>query len=377
MTLKLDELRNKIDSLDRQFVQVFEQRMKVVEDVAAYKKMNNMQVLNAKREQEVIAKNIALLQDSKYAPQLQNILERLMQLSRSCQQAYITDNAEKPLPTATLDIANAKVGYQGVAGSFSHQALLEFFGGYNVQQKNYLNFEDVFEALKCGELDFAVLPVENSSTGAVSEIYDLLLKYDANIIGEHCLPIEQHLLTVEGCRMEDIQKVYSHPQGFKQSREFLITHPTWELIPYFNTAKSAEFVAECQDKTIAAIGSAQAAKLYGLNILAEKINFNNQNHTRFIILGRQTGSLPGSNKVSIIVSLPHKAGSLARMLSYFEQSNINLLKIESRPNINENWSYYFYVDFQGSLADNKVRQVVANVQADSLYFKILGNYLLK
>lgn len=374
MKQELERIYSQMDSLDKKIVKAFEERMNMTLELAEYKKQHKLPILDTEYERQVVMKNLAMLGNYEYAKELESLSEKLLLLSRNLQLDMLHVPYEYPdFADAIMDFANAKVGYQGVAGSFSQQALHGYFEGSSVHEYNYLNFEDVFIALQNGEIDYGVLPIENSSTGAISDIYDLLNKYDLTISGEYCLAIEQCLLAKPGTSLSDIKKVYSHPQGFSQSKEFLKNYD-WELIPYFNTAKSAEYVANTSDKSIAAIAGPQATKLYNLEILQQKINFNNKNHTRFLILARKKQIFATSDKVSLIISLPHKAGSLARVLNYFEEYNINLLKLESRPNQTENWSYYFYLDFNGNIRDRQVLSVLNKLRADSIYFKLLGNY---
>jgi len=265
------------------------------------------------------------------------------------------------------------VGFQGVPGSFSEQALFEYFGD-DVDRKYVKAFEDIFTELKCGRVDFGVLPMENSSTGGISEVYDLLNKNEFYIIGEVCLKVNHHLLGIKGAKIRDITEVYSHPQAFGQSSEFLKGHPDWKLIPYHNTAKSAEFVMEKDCSHMAAIGSSRAAELYSLDILKSNINTNNTNTTRFVIISKELNVDEKCNKVSVVLSTAHKAGALYSVLRYFADNSINLLKIESRPVVDKPWEYFFYIDFEGNLDDETVKMAVRSIKNNSCYFKLLGNY---
>lgn len=266
-----------------------------------------------------------------------------------------------------------KVGFQGVSGSFSEEALLLYYNG-EVDPFPVQEFEDVFLGIERGEMTYGILPVENSSTGAISHVFDLLNQHNAYIVGEVCLKVDQHLLALPEASLEDIEIVYSHPQGFEQSRVFLKQYPDWQLITYYNTAKSAELVMKSRDKTKAAIASKRAAEFYGLNILSQSINTNTTNTTRFIILGKALEVKEDFNKVSIVMATKHTAGSLYKALKHFAHNNINMLKIESRPIPDRPWEYYFYVDFEGNLGDRKVQDTINEMKKDSQYFKILGNY---
>ncbi len=376
MELDLQKIREDIDRIDRSIVAGFEERMNVVLRVAEYKKSKGIPILDAEREKQVIAKNKALLQNKDYENALESVLEKMMSVSRNLQQKMLSElqfshdfvSMERECEKSIV------VGYQGVPGSFSQQALQEQFAGCNYREEYFLNFEDVFQAVEAQQVEYGVLPIENSSTGAVNDIYDLLNKYDVCIVDELSLKIEQCLLVKPGTSLQDIRQVYSHPQGFKQSKEFLAQYPHWEQIEYFNTAKSAQYVAESTGQERAAIAGRQVASIYPLEVLQSNINFNGKNHTRFIVISKMKKIFPDSNKISLIISLPHKAGSLARLLNCFEEHNINLLKLESRPNQEENWTYYFYIDFSGNLHSPEVLAALNKVCVDSIYFKILGNY---
>ncbi len=266
-----------------------------------------------------------------------------------------------------------KVGFQGVSGSFSEEALMLYFNE-DVETIAVTEFEDIFYAIRDEKIDYGILPVENSSTGGISQVYDLLNQHDAYIVGEVCLRVEQHLLALTEASLEDIEVVYSHPQGFEQSKNFLKEYPSWQLITYYNTAKSAELVMKSQDRSKAAIASKRAAQLYGLNILQESINTNTTNTTRFIILGKKLEIKDDSNKISVVITTKHTAGSLYKALKHFAKNNINMLKIESRPIPDKPWEYFFYVDFEGNLEDDEVLHTINEIKKDCQYFKILGNY---
>lgn len=264
------------------------------------------------------------------------------------------------------------VGFQGVAGSFSEEALNNYFSN-NIITKNYEQFKDVFNEIELEEIDYGVLPIENSSTGAISTVYDLLNHYSCYIVGETYVKPIQNLLGIKGARIEDILEVYSHPQGFEQSKDFLDNY-NWKHIPYYNTAMSAKYISEENNITIGAIASKKAAKLYGLDILAQNINFNENNTTRFVIIGKSLKVDNDCNKISIVLSTKHQAGALYETLKHFAVNNINLLKIESRPVQHTPWEYYFYIDFEGNIQDTNISNAINKMKTDCPYFKLLGNY---
>jgi chorismate mutase / prephenate dehydratase len=311
------------------------------------------------------------LHDKAYAPQLQAVLEQVMAVSRDLQIQILADNIRRREQCGNP----VRAGYQGVQGSFSHQALEEYFAGVPTVEMNYVHFEDVVVAVKHHEIKYGVLPIENSSTGGITEVYDLIRRYDCHIVGEKSLKVDQNLLALPGTKLEDIRKVYSHPQGFEQSRAFFRKHPSLEFVPFFNTARSAKMVAESGDKTKAAIASKQAAKLYGLTVLAEHINYNNANTTRFIVVADEPEHRPDANKITVVIATKHEPGSLYKVLGHFYDCGLNMTNLESRPIDGRSWEYFFHIDLTGNLDDPKVRQGLQEIAEHSAYCKILGNYV--
>ena len=368
---ELEACRKEIDEIDKELVDLFERRMKVAVRVAEYKKKNNLPIFNEAREKQVIEKNIGILKEKSYADLTRKFFNNLMELSRSLQENLLFKKSKEL--NNKVDIDSVKLGFQGVRGSFSEEALIKYFGICN-NSKSYEEFEEVFEALKNEEIDYGILPIENSCTGAITRVYDLLAEYGFYIVGEECIKIDQHLMGIKGSTIENITEVYSHPQGFEQSREFLSHNHDLKLIPYHNTAISAKLISDLKDKSKAAIASKRAAEIYNLEILKEKINDKKDNHTKFIIIGRDLEVNKGCNKVTVVFSLEDKAGTLYELLRYFADNNINLIKIESRPNKHESWKYLLYVDFQGNIKDKEVKSSLELIEKNSGYFKVLGSY---
>lgn len=366
----LNQCRREIDEIDKELVALFEKRMDIANDVAEYKKVNNIAILNIKREEEVIEKNVGNLKNEKYTNIARKFFNNIMELSRSLQGKLILEDDNITL--RNID-KTKKLGFQGVKGSFSEEALLKYFGE-NTDATAYEEFEDVFESLKNENIDYGILPIENSCTGAITQVYDLLSKYGFYIVAEECIKINQHLIGVEGTTIESIKEIYSHSQGFEQSDEFLKNHHEWKLIPYHNTATSAKMVHDLNDKSKAAIASERAAKIYGLNIIKKAINNNKNNHTKFIIIGRDLTVNESCNKTSVVFSLEDEAGTLYSLLRYFAENNINMIKIESRPNKHTSWKYLLYVDFEGNLDNEEVQNAIKLIKENSGFFKLLGNY---
>lgn len=371
----LEDYRKQIDDIDKEVISLFEKRMDVVLNVAKYKKDNNVNVLQNSREDEVIKNAVSNLNNPSYSNEAVKLIEAMMQISRGFQNKKI--NSVPNLEDLTLKkekiYENAKLGFPGVTGSFTEEALLKFFGK-DSNKTSYAEFEDVFKALEMDEIDYGVLPIENSSTGAISVVLDLLKKYGFYIVGEECIKIEQHLLGVKGTKIDEIKEIYSHPQGIEQSSEFLKQNSDWKLIPFHNTSTSAKLVSDLGDKSKAAISGRRAADIYGLEIIKEAINNEDDNNTRFAVISKNFIVNENADKVSVVFSLENKVGTLYRLLRYFAENNINMIKIESRPMKNTPWKYLLYVDFEGSIKSLETGNALKLIEDNSEYFRLLGAY---
>lgn len=288
-----------------------------------------------------------------------------------CQNKELLMTIEEALDNKGID--NPRVGYQGVLGSFSEEAAHNYFSQCE-EMTRYDEFEEVFEAINKGEIDYGVLPIENSYTGEVLDVYDLVNKYNLYIIGEEIIKVRHNLVGIPGARLEHIKEVYSHPQAFGQSKVFLKEHKYMTAIPYANTAMASKFISELADKTKAAISSERAAALYGLDILAADINTNDNNSTRFIVLAKNMKVSAECDKVSIVFTTQHTSGALYQVLSHFAYNGVNLLKIQSRPIKDKSWHYFFFVDLEGNLEDANMLIALGKINAESKCFRILGNY---
>ena len=378
--MDISDYRKEIDMIDNELVKLFERRLEVVTKVGEYKKENNLPILNESREVEVINKNVSKLTNMEYEPFAKQFFEDLMRTSRNFQHELIDSkkNSENILVSGKKQkklVANKeeRIGYFGVEGSFTEEAMFNYFGE-ECTHNSYEEFEELFIAITEGKIKYGVVPIENSSTGAITDVYDLLNKYGLYICGEQCLRIRQHLIGVKGTTVETIKEIYSHPQGFKQSSEFLKDYSEWIKIPYLNTSRSVKLVKESNELSKAAIGSKRAANIYGLEILKENINNESENHTRFLIIGKYLEHNNESNKISVVFSLEDEAGTLYELLRSFANNNINLMKIESRPIKGHPWKYLLYVDFQGNISKIEVKDTLAMIENKARYFKLLGNY---
>lgn len=368
----LKALRTLINEIDEGLVDLFIKRMEVVHKVAKYKIENSMEVLDRGREEQIINKHLSNIADTNAKAELHEFLDDLLSISRKAQQKLIRKNMS--LNNIKIEAPSEKVGYQGVPASFSHQATIEYFGE-KPETTHYTNFKEVFEAIQNNEIKYGVLPIENSSTGGISEVCDLLGEYGCYIVGEKCIKVEQNLLGIKGGNISDIREVYSHTQGFLQCKSYFDNHTDWRLIPYYNTAKSAEYVSMENSKSKACVASKKAAELYNLNVLKENINSNRNNYTRFIIIGKDRNLSKDCDKISLAIILPHKSGALYKILKNFTENNLDMVKIESRPIRDKSWEYSFYIDFRGNIMDESVNIVLNHIKEESLDYKFLGNYI--
>ena len=282
------------------------------------------------------------------------------------------DQCRRAMEAARCPVSQPRVVYQGVAGAYSEMAALTFFGK-EARCQGLARFEDVFEAVHRGEADYAVLPIENSSTGAIRQVYELLTQYQHYIVGEDTVRVEHCLMAPRGASLDTITQIYSHEQGLFQSDRFLSRHPEWEQIPFGDTAGSAQYVAQTGDITKAAIGSARAAELYGLDILYRGTN-NSGNTTRFVVTSPVMELRPGADKIAVLLSVPHQVGSLQRILTVFLLHGLNLMKIESRPMPDKRWEYLFFMEFSGSLTGPGMEEALEELSRSTSYLRVLGNF---
>lgn len=374
--MDLLELRDKIDVIDKQMVELYEQRMDICKQVAQYKIETGKKVFDRVREEEKIRKVKSYTNDEFYSRAVEELFEQIMSVSRKLQYQLLAEHGSiGRLPFMGVDSLHEekiRVVFQGAEGAYSQAAMMQYFGN-EIDSFHVDTFRDAMSAIEEGSADFAVLPIENSTAGIVSDIYDLLVEFENYIVGEQIIKIEHCLLGLPGTNIEDIKTVYSHPQSLMQSARFLNEY-NWQQISMQNNAFAAKKVVEDGDKTQAAVASAYAGEIYGLEVLKQGVNQSETNATRFIIVTNQKVFLKDAKKISICFEIPHESGSLYRLLSHFIYNNLNLCKIESRPIEGRNWEYRFFVDIEGNLADSAVKNALRGLRDEARNMKILGNY---
>ena len=380
--LDLNKIRENIDETDKAIVELFEKRMKLCEEVAEYKIETGKQVLDTTREKQKIEKVTSLATGDFNKKSVEELFKQIMAMSRKMQYQILERHG---IDNVVNDVVNfevideiktngVKVVYQGLEGAYAHDAVCQYFGE-DADMYHVDSWRDAMEDVRDGRADYAVLPIENSTAGMVSQVYDLLVEYNNHIVAETYVKVEHALLGTQDSSIEDIEVVYSHPQSLMQSARFLEEHREWQQISLSNNAVSAKKVADEQDKTHAAIASVRAGKLYGLKVLKEKVNYSDVNTTRFVIVAKNKICKKDANKVSICFEIVHESGSLYNMLSHIIFNNLNMTNIESRPIEGRKWEYRFFVDFEGNLvADAAVRNALKGIASEAINLKILGNY---
>lgn len=355
----LEVERAKINEIDKQIASLFENRMDAAKKIALYKKEYGLQIFDSTREAEVCKKELELIKNPDYKSYYLEFIQDLMDVSKKYQNFVVQ---------------GSKIAYCGIEGAWANIAAKKIFPKGNII--SFSSFAKAYESVVNGDCDFAVLPVENSFAGDVSQVFDLMHTGPLFINGMYNLKIEQSLLGVKGSKISDIKKVVSHQQAIDQCTEFLQSHE-FEIEYATNTAMAAKKVAELNDKSVAAIASEQSAKLYGLEVLEKSINQNAQNTTRFAVFSRvATQELNSAAKGIFLMMFTVKnvPGSLAQAIKSFGDAGYNLRSLRSRPIKDVPWQYYFYVEGEGSISSEKGKELIESLKKDCEEVKDLGHY---
>jgi len=373
----LGAIRSQIDEIDQQLVDLFEKRMKLTGEVAEYKIQTGKKVLDPEREKQKLESITKMVKCKENVHAVDDLFSQIMANSRKGQYRLMeetTQSLREPYEAVDkIETDGVKVVYQGVPGAYSYIAMKQFFGN-DVDSFNVQTWRDAMDYVKDGKADYAVLPIDNSTTGIVSGVYDLLQEYNNYIVAETYVPVEHALLGLKGADINKVTTVYSHPQGLMQCEKFLDNHKDWVKISTPNTALSAKKVLDEADPTHVAIASMEAAKVYGLEVLKEKVNDNVNNTTRFVIVTNKRKFVKTANKMSIVFETKNEAGTLYNLLSHIIYNGLNMTKIESRPLESKNWDYRFFVDFTGNIDDPCVMNAMRGIEEEAESIKLLGNY---
>lgn len=377
--MDLSRIRSEIDDIDQQLTDLLCRRLDRSRQVAEYKRENGIPVLNEAREREVLD-GVERRSDASdpdhhgYGRANRQVYSTVMEVSRAMQHRLLGGGdalrAELKHAARTLK-ASPRVVCQGARGSFSHEATSALFSDATPQ---FLpQWKDVVEAVKNGDADYGVLPLENSSTGSVHEVYDLLIQNRCRIAAAVELPVEQCLLTLPGVSPDEVKTVVSHPQALAQCGDFLKQRGYAER-RHDNTATAAELVASTGDRTLAAIGSKAAAAEYGLQTAIEGIQTFGGNTTRFVAISRELCIPEDADRITLLFCLPHTTGSLYHTLGRFALEGLNLTKLESRPLKTGRFEYAFYLDFEGNARSEHTVSLLCALSDELPQFTLLGNY---
>ena len=372
----LDELRKNIDDIDDEIAELFCRRMKTVAAVTEWKRQNNAAVYSGSREDDILSRVSAACGDE-LASYARVLFSTMFELSRSYQESALPHEGSKLfklIESAERCGAlpeNASVACQGTEGAYSQQACLKLFPSPDITF--FQSFEDVFRAVDSGECQYGLLPIENSSAGSVISVYNLMNRYNFYIVQGVRLKIDHCLLAPDGVAHGDIREVVSHEQALAQCSGFLRKNPQIKVTVFENTATAAKYVAESGRRDIAAIAAPICSQLYGLNVLAEKLQDSDHNFTRFICISKTLGIYPGANKITFIATLPHSPGALYGLISKFAHRGINISKIESRPIPGKDFEFIFYFDVEAPIDDTTVQGILIQLENEGR-LTFLGGY---
>jgi len=349
---RIKSLRQRIEILDRQMLHLLNERAEVVMEVGQEKSQGKMDSYDPQREEEIV-RSLVLQNNGPFPKQaVAPVFREIISACRSLE-------------------TEMTVAYLGPPATHTHLACFEYFGS-SVQTQPKESIQEVFEAVEKRKANYGVVPIENSTEGSVNQTLDRLIESEVMICGEVMIQVSHHLLSHTG-KLDDIRKIASHPSALEQCRKWLRKNfPHVEVAEAASTAKAAQMAAE--DSKTAAIASSLAAQLYGLKIVESRIEDYLSNYTRFLVIGLHTNARTGKDKTSILFSISHAPGSLYQALKPFSEKGINLTKIESRPMKGKPWEYIFFVDIEGHAEDAPIREVMAELEGNTLFLKVVGSY---
>ncbi len=376
--MELEALRNRINEVDDEIVKLFVERMQTAAQIAGEKAEKNMPVLDQKRETAVLQR-VMEQAGEEFELYANTLYHTMFEVSKSYQAGLLTK--ETALSQQILaNISDPKMEFprkaivacQGVEGSYAERACGKLFAMPNTMFFN--SFESVFNAVEMGLCQYGVLPIENSSAGSVTEVYDLMVRHKFYVVKSLKLHINHALVAKKGAKLSQITEIISHDQALQQCSEFLKSLPNVKITVFENTATAAKYVAECERTDIAALSSPECAKLYGLDILQEDVQNNQNNYTRFICIAKNMEIYAGANKISLMLSLEHRPGSLHEMIGKVACHGLNLCKLESRPIPGKDFEFRFYFDLDGSVFSPHVLTLLKDMELSAEKLSFLGCY---
>ena len=376
--MDLTEIRQEIDGIDQELVRLFCARMNLSAQVADYKKANNLPIFVPARERAILQKVAQMA-----GPEMENytrvLYSMLFELSRSYQSkrngeisplyqaiSQAIEHTPKLFPQSPI------VACQGVEGAYSQIACEKIFKSPLIMY--FKSFDAVFNAIEQGMCQYGILPIENSTAGSVTKVYDLMIRHNFSIVRTFRLKIDHNLLANPGTTLADIKTIYSHEQAISQCSDFLHSLPGVNVVPVENTALASEMVAKSGSKEVAALSSRSCAELYGLQCLAASVQDKGNNRTRFICISKNLEIYPGADKTSIMMVTPHKPGALYKVLARLYTLGINVTKLESRPIPDREFEFMFYFDLETSIYSEEYVQLMCELDELCEEFKYLGSY---
>ena len=372
------EIREQINNIDNQIIELWKERMALSLEVAKYKKENHIPILDSKREAELLNR-IGDMAGDDLEVYSRVLYDTIMTVSKSYQHKYLSKENELTLKIKTaventekIFPSKAMVACQGVEGAYSGIACEKLFRYPTVSY--FKTWYDVVNAVEKGICKYGVLPIENSTAGSVNNVYDLMAEHDFYIVKSVRLKINHCLLGNNGATIENIKEIYSHEQAINQCSEFLREHSDIKVTVCENTAVAAKLVMESGRTDIAAISSENCCDLYNLTMLSTAVQNKDNNYTRFICISKDLEIYPGADKISFVLTLPHRPGSLYHTLARFYALGINVIKLESRPVQNRDFEFMFYFDMSVSVYDNAFYEIVEQLKNECEYFHYLGSY---
>jgi len=377
--MTLDNYRKEINKIDEEILNLFQKRMRIAEGIAEYKKTNNIPILNSSIERAKLTE-LSNKADEDMVFYSRILFNTLFEMSRSYQEklsnpkSILMQKIENAIDnTAKLFPSTGNIACQGVEGAYSQLACDRLFDSPNIMY--FTTFEGVFSSIDKGLCKYGVLPLENSTAGSVNKVYDLMMKYKFNIIRSVRLKIDHNLLAKKGVKIKDIKEIYSHEQAISQCTEFIKSLGYVKINAVENTAVAAMLVSNSDRMDIAALSSRSCAELYNLNCISESVQDKGNNYTKFICIAKDIAIYPGADKTSLMMVLPHKPGSLYKVLSRFYVLGINLIKLESRPIPDRDFEFMFYFDIETPVYSEQFTMLINELDEMSEDFRYLGSYL--
>lgn len=377
--MDINDYRVRIDQIDTELLSLLEERMRVAEGIAQYKKENSIPITDAIREREVI-EEITDESSPDLAYYNRVLFTTLMEMSKDHQakvidqETQIAEDIKEALKNSPKDFPERPlVACQGVEGAYSQEACGRIFKMPKIMFMK--NFRGVFAAINGGLCQYGILPIENSTAGSVNQVYDLMMEYNFHIVKSIKVKINHSLLSNKGAAKESIRDIYSHPQALAQCDEYIKKMPMVTVHVCENTAEAAKMVAESGRTDVAAIASSENRDLYGLEVIEEAIQDNDNNYTRFICITKDLEIFPGANRTSLMLVTNHKPGSLYQVLARFNAMGINIIKLESRPIPSTDFEFMFYFDIDEFVYSDNFIRMINQLNLNCREFIYLGSYI--